>query len=435
MSDLPPDRRPAVAAPLTGVVGGRFDVQRLLGAGGQARTWLARDLETGRDVALKELTLARAPSWKSVELFDRETAVLRTLDHPRIPAYVHAFHDEEGPGGGARFFLAQRLVDGEGLDRELVRRQWSEGDAVALLRQLIDVLGYLHGHSPPVVHRDIKPSNLVRAADGSVALIDFGAVQTVTHGAGGGSTVVGTSGYMPLEQYMGRAEPASDLYAVGATLVHLLSRQDPSELPLRRSRIAFEHAVNVSSGFSDILSRLLAPSVEDRFGSAAEVAAALDALDAPARLAPSDDLMLVPRPRRSLFERFVWVVCLSSLAMGFGQTMSFLSPRACAGSRGDVLEAVNRCPAAAAALGDDIDQTFVGFACVPSSESSGNCTADSWSGYENATMRVEGSRASGQLDFSATMRGCGNWSLTSATVEVDGETITVVPCATAEELD
>ena len=416
------------------MVGGRFDVQRLLGAGGQARTWLARDLETGRDVALKELTLARAPSWKSVELFDRETAVLRTLDHPRIPAYVHAFHDEEGPGGGARFFLAQTLVDGEGLDRELVHRQWSEGDAILLLRQLLDVLGYLHGHSPPVVHRDIKPSNLVRAADGSVALIDFGAVQTVAHGGGGGSTVVGTSGYMPLEQYMGRAEPASDLYAVGATLVHLLSRQDPGELPLKRSRIAFEHAVHVSSGFGHILRRLLAPSIEDRFARAAEVVDALDALDGTGQEEPSDQLLL-PKPPMSLVERVIWAIFLSSLVVSFGQTMSFLSPHACAGSRGDVLKAINTCPAAVAALGDDIDQTFLGFACVPSSESSGNCAADSWSGYENATMRVEGSRASGQLDFSASMRGCGNWSLVSATVEVDGETLAVVPCAKTPEVE
>jgi serine/threonine protein kinase len=88
----------------------------------------------------------------------------------------------------------------------------------------------LHARVPPVLHRDIKPANVILRPDGAPALVDFGAVRTVFRTAEeGGSTVVGTFGYMPFEQYMGQASPASDLYALGATLLHLITGRGPSE--------------------------------------------------------------------------------------------------------------------------------------------------------------------------------------------------------------
>jgi serine/threonine protein kinase len=263
--------------PLTGLVGGRFEVVGLLGVGGQGRTWLARDTELGEEVALKELALGRVDDWKAVELFEREGNLLRALDHAAIPRYVLAFHDEpEGQQGGARLFLAQEYVAGRSLDDELEHTHWDEAKATALLRAMLDVLGYLHGLSPPVVHRDLKPSNIMRLDTGGFALIDFGAVSTVSSGLTGGSTVVGTSGYMPLEQFMGRAVPSTDIYALGATLVHLLSRRHPADLPMVRSRLQFEDACNVSDAFAEVLRRMLEPNVEDRFQSAAEVVRALE---------------------------------------------------------------------------------------------------------------------------------------------------------------
>ena len=415
-----------------GLLGDRFEVLGLLGRGGQATTWRARDTETGELVALKELRLGIVAGWKAVELFEREGDALRALDHPAIPKYVHAFHevdDEEG----TRFFLAQELVEGTNLRDSLGHTGWDEDEAKSLMREVLDVLVYLHGLSPPVIHRDIKPSNLIRRTDGRIALIDFGAVQTISPETEGGSTVVGTHGYMPLEQYMGRAEPATDLYALGATVVHLLSRTHPSELDLVRSQLDFEDSVNGTAEFETLVATLLAPSVEDRFRSAERVLAELDALDAPdpepePLIERSDALEAAASTEPSVHRGKGRLVLAITAMMGvFGcQTMCFMTSPRCSG--GDVaLESVRECPAAVEALGDDIHHAFFGLTCA-NHESSGNCAPESFTGSGNGTMRVAGSEASGQLDYQSTMNGCGNWTTYRADLSVGDAEITIVPC-------
>ena len=106
----------------------------------------------------------------------------------------------------------------------------SEGEVVRLLRDAAEVLDYLHGRAPPVIHRDLKPGNVIRRPDGSFAFVDFGAVRDKLRPEGG-STVVGTFGYMAPEQFQGRALPASDVYAIGATALAMLTGQQPEDLP------------------------------------------------------------------------------------------------------------------------------------------------------------------------------------------------------------
>ncbi len=262
-----------------GLLEERYEITGLLGVGGQGRTWLANDLRDDRTVAVKELAIGQALDWKSVELFERETEVLRNLDHPAIPHYVDAFHRESD--GEVRFFLVQDFVEGTPLDADIDGRHWKEDDLLGLLRDALGILSYLHGLSPPVVHRDIKPSNLIQRPDGSLALIDFGAVSTVSPDLTGGSTIVGTSGYMPIEQFMGRAEPRTDLYALAATVVHLLTRVHPADLPVERSRIQFEGRARISDGFVELLAELLAPIAQDRPESAQAVIERIDELRAP----------------------------------------------------------------------------------------------------------------------------------------------------------
>ncbi len=432
---------PALALP-AGLLGGRFEVIGLLGAGGQARTWLADDRESGGQVALKELRLDTVAGWKAVELFEREGQALEALRHPAIPAYVHAFHDLDD-AGRTRLFLAQSFVDGAGLDATLETTQWDERRALALMKQVLGVLAYLHGHSPPVIHRDIKPSNLIERPDGSIAVIDFGAVQRVLPDTGGGSTVIGTHGYMPLEQYMGRAVPQTDLYALGATVVHLMSRVHPSDLPLEHARLGFEPYVQCTPGFRDILGRLLAPSVEQRFASAGEVLRAIEAHErALAVPAPTprghpdlevqtrdDDLqpLRAPDPVKAR-RRLVSTLMSLSFFVVAGQGMLYCSPR-CAGSDDAALAAIRECPEAREALGPGIRQGFWGCACS-NGEASGNCSRDSFTGSSNGTMVVVGDRGRGRLSWGATMHGCGNHRVGSATLSVDGRDIAVVPCAT-----
>ena len=125
-----------------------------------------------------------------------------------------------------------------------------------------------------MIHRDIKPENIVLeggAAGGRVRLVDFGGVQgalATADAAALGSTVIGTAGYMPPEQFGGAATPASDLYALGAVLLFLLSGRPPSSFPNERLRVAWERDVDVSGPLRTLLRGLLEPIAEDRITAA-----------------------------------------------------------------------------------------------------------------------------------------------------------------------
>ena len=247
----------------------RYTLVDTLGSGGQGTSYLAEDTEAGRQVVVKRLAVEALDDWKSIELFERAIEVLERLDHPAIPDYVDAFDgDEYGEASGGLYFV-RGFVAGESLqDAVDAGERLTERQVRELADELLDILVYLHGRDPPVVHRDIKPGNIIRRPDGALALVDFGAVQEKVLDESGGSTVVGTAGYVPPEQLGGRASPASDLYAVGATLVHLLTHKQPSDLPVERMRIQFRGHADVSEQFADFLDRLLAPNPDDRFTSA-----------------------------------------------------------------------------------------------------------------------------------------------------------------------
>jgi serine/threonine protein kinase len=206
---------------------GRFVPFRRLGVGSQGETFEAVDRGTGKLVALKRFDVHEASSWKDVELAEREARVLQSIDHPALPSYVAHFEH-----GGA-LYLAMEKIEGEDLARSAARGvRFSFEELFALVATLADVFEHLHGRAPPIVHRDIKPSNLIRRPDGRFVLIDFGSVRDGLRPQGG-STVVGTFGYMAPEQFQGRAMPATDLYGLGATLLTLLTGMTPDKLPHR----------------------------------------------------------------------------------------------------------------------------------------------------------------------------------------------------------
>jgi hypothetical protein len=261
------------------LIAGRYRIERQLGRGGFATTWLAHDLETGRDVAAKVLDIKALDHWKSVELFEREARVLERLDHPRIPRYLDFVAPAESGPDAARMVLVQELAAGEPLsDRLAAGWRPTEPEVLAIARQVLDILTWLQAQSPPVVHRDIKPANLVMDSEGVVRLVDFGAVRdTVASQSRFGSTIVGSFGYMAPEQFQGDARPESDLYGLGATLVTLLTGKEPADLGHERMRLDFHAHVNVAEPVRDWLDRLLDPVADERFASAAVSLAALDA--------------------------------------------------------------------------------------------------------------------------------------------------------------
>lgn len=238
--------------------------------GPDARVFQALDPEN-RPVLLKTIDLRQAGSWKELELFEREAMLLQQLQHPRLPHLLAWGREAQS------FWLISEWIPGESL-AGLLAQGWrpDEHEVRQLALQLLETLSWLHARQ--LVHRDLKPANLILNPAGELFVIDFGSVLLRLNPAGG-STVAGTFGYMAPEQLTGRAGPASDLYAAGATLIHLLSGQIPADLPQERLRLCFEGYVACSAAMTRWLQRMTAPVPEDRFASAQEALEALKHLD------------------------------------------------------------------------------------------------------------------------------------------------------------
>lgn len=219
--------------PGTPLQDGRFVISGLIASGGQATTYEGIDKSNGTRVAIKRFSVRGASSWKEVELAEREARVLGGLDHPALPKVISHFEEQ-----GA-LYLVLEYIEGSTLEQLRTEHRLGQADVVDYLKQVADILHYIHGQSPPLVHRDIKPRNLIRRPDGRIALVDFGSVRDRLRPEGG-STVVGTFGYMAPEQFQGRATAASDTYGAAATALALLSGRDPDQLPHKGLRLDVE---------------------------------------------------------------------------------------------------------------------------------------------------------------------------------------------------
>ncbi|MGE3724537.1 MAG: serine/threonine protein kinase [Candidatus Sericytochromatia bacterium] len=276
-----------------------------LGIGPGTRVWKGLD-ENCQPLLLKTFSLAEAPNWKAEELFAREAQVLQQLDHPCLPQLLaYGVEDQHS-------YLIYPFIEGESLQAKL-EAGWrpDQTEIFELIRQLLKTLIWLHDRQPPLVHRDIKPSNLILTADGHLFLIDFGSVLQHLKPQGG-STVAGTFGYMAPEQLSGRALPASDLYGVGASLIHLLSGKAPSELPQERLWIRFEAYVQLSPPLQRWLKTLIDPVLEERCENARQALAGLEkaliaqtySAKAPAIASPQTEMGLMLGEKMDLVKRW-----------------------------------------------------------------------------------------------------------------------------------
>ncbi len=220
----------------------RYKILHLIGEGGMGSVYLAEDLRLqGRQCAVKEVQgdphLPEKTQAQAREQFFREASILARLDHPSLPKVSDFFDD------GGRDFLVMDFVPGRDLKAIMDEarqggRFLQEGQVLAWAAQLMDALEYMHRQDPPVVHRDIKPSNIKLTPSGVVKLVDFGLAKllapderTVTIVQG-----VGTVHYTPLEQYggdTGSTDARTDIFALGATLYHLLTNEPPVEAKIR----------------------------------------------------------------------------------------------------------------------------------------------------------------------------------------------------------
>jgi serine/threonine protein kinase len=254
----------------------RYRLETKLGDRVSRQTWLAEDILTGDRVVVKLLAFGSQVEWQSLTLFEREAQILKQLNCPFIPQYRDFFSIDNR---ALWFCLVEDYIEGISLDRAISNHhKFTEAQIRNIAIETLEILCYLHNFTPPILHRDIKPSNLILGKDDRIYLVDFGAVQDRTPIEGVTFTVAGTYGYTPMEQFGGRAVPASDLYALGATIVHLLTGVPPADLPQSKLRIQFRERVEIERGFLVWLERVIAPCPEDRYPTARE---ALDCLRSP----------------------------------------------------------------------------------------------------------------------------------------------------------
>lgn len=234
-------------------------IQDVIGVGGMGSVYRARDLHfpnVVKLVAIKEMinrTLDPLVCAAIIKNFEREANILATLNHVSIPRIYDYFSEAN------RSYLVLEFINGKDLEAIITQSEGfiSEEQAITWGIELCEVLSYLHNHKPePIIFRDIKPSNIMINQENHIILVDFGIAKSFQSGQKG--TMIGTEGYSPPEQYRGEANQSADIYALGATLHHLLTRRDPrmeppfsfGERPIRKTNPAIslelEAVINVA---------------------------------------------------------------------------------------------------------------------------------------------------------------------------------------------
>ncbi len=264
------------------LLGGRYRIVQLMGKGGFGAVYKASDerFQAQRVVAIKEMSDARlSPDEREHALkdFRQEANLLVQLNHPNLPT-VSDFFEEAG-----KAYLVMEFVEGKALERvqEEAKEPLDEARVMGWAVQLCGVLHYLHTRPLPIIFRDLKPSNVMVTTDNQVKLIDFGIARVFKPTARKDTTLLGSQGYAPLEQYgRGQSDPRSDIYALGATLYDLLTNSVPADAPSRRVQPQVfvtprQRNPHLSLATEAIILRAMEQDPKDRFQTAEEMQKAI----------------------------------------------------------------------------------------------------------------------------------------------------------------
>ncbi|WP_337884590.1 CHASE2 domain-containing serine/threonine-protein kinase [Fischerella thermalis] len=267
------------------ILGGRYKIVKVLGAGGFSETYIAEDIQLPGNplCVVKQLKPAtHKPEQLAVarRLFNAEAQTLQKLGtYDQIPQLLAYFEQDE------EFYLVQEYIDGHALSQEMLPgKQLAEDEVIEILRELLQILIFVHQNG--VIHRDIKPSNIIRReSDNKLILIDFGAVKEVTTQILGSQeqtafTIgIGTKGYAPTEQCFGRPQYNSDIYAIGMIAIKALTGIPPHELEKDpNGELQWMHRANISPAFAEIISKMVQEDFQQRYQSATEPLQALNSL-------------------------------------------------------------------------------------------------------------------------------------------------------------
>lgn len=231
----------------------RYLIKGVLGQGGMGTVYMAEHMRLEAIVAVKEVHALNAVTGQDLEDLRRceqEARFLVRLNHPNLPKVTDAFIEDD------RFYLVMDYIEGVTLEtclRDEGRGPLDVAQVIEWGLQIADVLAYLHAQNPPIIFRDVKPANIMVQPDGNIKLIDFGIARRFEPGAMKDTSLLGSVGYSPPEQF-GRhqTDERSDIYAFAATLHHLLTGRDPAIQPFK-----FPPARSLNPAIPESLSRLL----------------------------------------------------------------------------------------------------------------------------------------------------------------------------------
>ncbi len=248
------------------VIDGKYEILKEIGRGGMSIVYLAMDKRLNKQWAVKEIR--KKGSGKNDEIVVNsllaEANLMKKLDHPALPRIVDIIDN------GITIYVVMDYIEGESLDKILGEfGAQPEELVVGWAKQLCDALLYLHSQKPPIIYRDMKPANVMLKPEGNIKIIDFGIAREYKEQNLADTTVLGTKGYAPPEQYSGQTDARSDIFALGMTMHHLLTGVDPRNgeayAPIRQWN------PELSEGLEIIIDRCVEPAAENRYQSCTDL--------------------------------------------------------------------------------------------------------------------------------------------------------------------
>lgn len=248
------------------VIDGKYEILKEIGAGGMSTVYLAMDNRLNKQWAVKEIK--KQGKNKNDEIVVNsllaEANLMKRLDHPALPRIVDIIDN------GITIYVIMDYIEGESLDKILKSfGVQPEETVIGWAKQLCDALSYLHSQKPPIIYRDMKPANVMLKPEGNIKIIDFGIAREYKEQNLSDTTVLGTRGYAPPEQYSGQTDARSDIFALGMTMHQLLTGVDPRNgepyAPVRQWN------PELSEGIELIIDKCVEPAAENRYQSCADL--------------------------------------------------------------------------------------------------------------------------------------------------------------------
>lgn len=247
-------------AEIGSVIDGKYEILTEIGRGGMSVVYLAMDTHLNKQWAVKEIRKRGNGSKDEIVVNSllAEANLMKRLDHPALPRIVDIIDN------GVTIYVVMDYIEGESLDK-ILNEYGAQREELVIgwAKQLCDALSYLHGQKPPIIYRDMKPANVMLKPEGNIKIIDFGIAREYKEQSLADTTVLGTKGYAPPEQYSGQTDARSDIFALGMTMHHLLTGIDPrtgeAYAPVRMWN------PELSEGIELIIDKCVEPAAENRY--------------------------------------------------------------------------------------------------------------------------------------------------------------------------